>query len=71
MNSPIVILHTRRAYLLDPLFEMDLTGATRLVVVSRGVHFEHTAAWWIETSHSLRISSTSLRFRAGLRAFGA
>src|SRR5215212_2600728 len=43
MNPPIAIAHARLADLPDPLFEVGLSGAVRLVVVGRGVHLEHAA----------------------------
>src|SRR3954468_20121236 len=41
MDASIAIAHTRLTNLSDPLFEMGLSGATRLVVIGGGIDLEH------------------------------
>src|SRR5215212_9350849 len=41
MDAPITIAHARLANLLDPLFEMGVSGAARLVMVGGRIDLEH------------------------------
>ena len=43
MNSPIAVANSRLTYILDPLFEGSLSGATRLVAVGERIDEEHAA----------------------------
>lgn len=43
VNTPIVIAHKGLMYLPDPLFEIGLSGATRLVVTGGSVSLRHPA----------------------------
>jgi hypothetical protein len=71
MDAPIAVAHPRLAKLLDPSFQRGLPGAAGFVMVSRGIeNFSALQARLIDIPQSASISSTSLRFRAGLSFFG-
>ena len=68
MHPAIAIAHAGLADLLYPAFETGLPGATRTIAVG-GSNRRTPQARRTDTFHVARISSTSLRLRAGLRAF--